>query len=334
MNTVIAFSSFKRNIDSLAAALAGFIIIALFTKHSGIGISPDSIVYTSVARNLQTGKGLIDYSGTPLVDFPAFYPIFLFCISFVTRLDVIAFAPILNGVLFAAVIYTSGCIMEQLIHRSKLYKWLVLICIVMSPALIEVYSMLWSETLFIFLSLLFFIAIKNHLEQHTGKSLLFISIIAAIAFVTRYAGITFLAVGGLMILFDRNIDQIKKVIHFLLFGCIGVSLALINFIRNLLAAGLLAGARQKGITPLGKNIEYYGAVLYSWIGFQSTNHSLIFWGGIILSIIFIIIFLTRIIPYLHYASYENIALIFFIIYTSFIVLSSTFSRYETINSRL
>src|ERR1035437_511470 len=214
MNILTAFQSFKKNIDSLIAGVAGFIIIGLFTKHSGIGISPDSIVYASVARNLLNGVGIFDYSGRPMVDFPAFYPIILSIVSWCTKQDVIQLVPALNGLLFAAVIYTSGCIMEQFITRSKWYKWIVLLCITLSPSLIEVYFMLSSETLFILFSLLFFIALKYYLKCHSFFALFIISLIAAIAFVTRYAGITFVAVGVSLILVNRAIDWIKKMIHF------------------------------------------------------------------------------------------------------------------------
>lgn len=334
MNILTVFQSFKKNIDSLIAAVVGLILIDLYTKHSGIGISPDSIVYASVTRNLLNGIGIFDYSGRPMVDFPAFYPIFLSIISWITKQDVIHFAPVLNGLLFATVIYTSGYIMEQFITRSKWYKWIVLLCITFSPALIEVYFMLWSETLFILFSLLFFIALKYYLKSHSLFALIIISSIAALAFVTRYAGITFVAVGVVLILVDRDIDWIKKMIHFLLFGTIGISLTLINFIRNLLSAGMLAGIRQSGITPLNKNTEYYGLVLYNWLGFQTNNHFIDTGIGIAILTIFIVIGIWLTLQYSNFSSFENISIIFFIVYVSFIVLSSTLSRYETINSRL
>ena len=59
--------------DTLATAIVGFIITYLFTHHSGIGVSPDSIAYVSAARNLLHQGKLMDYTGHPLVDFPAGY---------------------------------------------------------------------------------------------------------------------------------------------------------------------------------------------------------------------------------------------------------------------
>ena len=143
------FSSFKKNIDSLIAAAAGFVIIFLFTRHSGIGITPDSVVYLTAAENLTSSGRLADFTQDPLIDFPAFYPLFLSAIMLLTGLKALAFGPLLNALLFATVIYLSGSMMEKFSYRSKWYKVAVLSCIVLSPALLEDYSFLLSETLFI-----------------------------------------------------------------------------------------------------------------------------------------------------------------------------------------
>ena len=101
---------------------------------------------------------LADYTHNAVVEFPALYPFFLSGFMLLTGLKPLVFAPILNALLFAVVIYLSGYIMEQFSYPSKWYKRAVLSCIVLSPGLLEVYSMVWSETLFILWLLLFMMA--------------------------------------------------------------------------------------------------------------------------------------------------------------------------------
>ena len=36
--------------------LTGFILIQIFSKHSGIGVSPDSVTYLSAARHMAAGN--------------------------------------------------------------------------------------------------------------------------------------------------------------------------------------------------------------------------------------------------------------------------------------
>src|SRR5262245_60705230 len=83
---MIRLSFLKKNIDSLIAAAAGFFIIFLFTRHSGIGICPDGVVYTTAAENLRATGKYIDFTHGPVIDFPAFYSIFLSGLIWLTGL--------------------------------------------------------------------------------------------------------------------------------------------------------------------------------------------------------------------------------------------------------
>src|SRR6266487_5823222 len=98
-------SFFKNNIDSLVAAAAGFFIIFLFTRHSGIGVCPDGVVYTTAAENLKATGCYVDFTHGPVIDFPAFYSLFLSAGIRVTGLKPIIFAPYLNAFLFALIIF-------------------------------------------------------------------------------------------------------------------------------------------------------------------------------------------------------------------------------------
>ena len=145
--------SISKNLDSLLVALAGFVLIQIFSRHSGIGISPDSVTYLSASRHLATGGGFRSFDQLPVVDFPVGYPVFLTIISFFTRLDPLLYGSWLNGILFGILLYTCGGMMNGFYQRSGWYKRILLICILFSPALQEVYSMLWSETIFLLLIL-------------------------------------------------------------------------------------------------------------------------------------------------------------------------------------
>src|ERR1043166_7559937 len=173
-------SFFRKNIDSLVAAAAGFFIIFLFTRHSGIGVCPDGVVYTTAAENLRTTGNYVDFTHGPVVDFPAFYPMFLTGMMWLTGLKPLAFAPFLNAFLFATIIYLVGVIMEQFEYRSKWYKGAILSCIVLSPGLLEDYSMMWSETIFILFLLLFMMAMYRYLRSASKKALVTAAVITSI----------------------------------------------------------------------------------------------------------------------------------------------------------
>ena len=328
------FLSLKKNYDSLIAAAIGFIAILMFTHYGGIGISPDSIMYTSVARNINAGKWLLGYDEKPMVLFPVLYPIFLGLVMFITRLDVIIVAPFLNGLLFAIVIYISGCIMQEFKATSRLYKSLIMLIIIACPCLTDVYSMLWSETLFILWILVFIVFMFRYLQNSSIKNLLLISCIAALSCITRYAGVTLIGTGALLIICFGSTTRLKKIYHLILFGMIGISLLVINLLRNQLSTGMLTGVRQKGIVSLHNNIQFFGNVLSDWLPFANTTKLFSFLLGLFFLMGALITFTLRIIKQKNYSSFENIATAFFLIFGWFMVISATVSRYEPINSRL
>jgi hypothetical protein len=323
-----------QNLDSILAAAIGFFIIHIFSKHGGIGISPDSVTYISAARSMLGGKGMIEFDNMPMVDFPAFYPIFLAGISWITRVDPMVYGPYVNGVLFAGVIYLSGGIMNGFLFPSRWYKRMVLSCLVLSPCLLEIYSMLWSETLFILLLMLFFIFAKLFLDRPSMLNLGLLAIFAGLSCVTRYAGVTLLATGGLLIIFNRRIAVYQRVKQAAMFGIVSVSFLAINLARNTLVSGTYTGARQKGITPFHQNLRYFGEVLSDWLTVPKGSAIIPVLLTITCFLLLAVAFARLNFHYDAYRSYESVSSLFSLVYISFMLMTATVSRYEQFTSRL
>jgi hypothetical protein len=322
------------NYDAIPAAIAGFLIIYAFSHHGGIGVSPDSVVYISVAANIHDHGTITDFSRGPLMDFPAFYPIFLSGVMFLTGLDCVHFGPVLNGILFASVILLCGWLMEKFSFRSKWYKWILLSIIVFSPCLLEVYSMIWSETLFLVLLLLFIYSCGIYFRSRSNGSLLLMALIAGLACVTRYAGITLIGTGGLLILCDPRPGSRKKIRDLVLFGLVAFVFLVINLYRNRLVTGTLTGYREKGATPFIRNLHDFGNVFCDWLPLSNNGYD---WGGLVglfWILFFMISFVRRRVKKDRFFSYENIATAYFIVYAVFILFSATFSRFQPLDSRL
>lgn len=323
-----------KNIDSVIAAIAGFFIIQLYTAYSGIGVSPDSIMYASAARSLVDEGALITFNGLPLVDFPVFYPTFLAAVIFITGADPFTAGPVLNGLMFAGLLYLCGWIMQRFVSISRLYKCLVLVAIMLSPALLQIYTYLWSESLFILLSLVFMVLFRKYMVTRSITWLLLAAFIAAISTITRYAGVTIIGTGGFILLFDRNLDIKRKIIHILNYGLVACSLLVLNLMRNALLTKTMTGPREPSLTSFGENVYYFGTVMAEWLHIATEHYAAVSsaLGWLVL------LLLTGILIYQllrgKMSAYENIALTFAVVYGLFIIISSTFSRYERINPRL
>lgn len=325
---------YLKNLDSFIAAILGFIAIYyVYTSYSGIGISPDSIMYASTAHNIREHGSLLTFNGGPLVFFPVFYPFFLAVIEFITRGDTVTAAPVINSLLFAGVIFFSGYIISKFKSHSYLYKWLILLAIVMSPALLEIYTYLWSETLFILQVMVFVWAYWHYMQKHSMLSLVLLGILVAISCITRYAGVTLIMTGGLLMLLDKQLTIPKKIKHILIFGFISISLLVANLIKNRLSSGLSTGTREPSITPLSKNLYYFGTVMNDWMGLpaKADNYALIIACLILVSLVALLVWKgikNRI------KTGETIIITFAAVYGIFIPVLASFSRFEPLNSRL
>lgn len=234
MNPDLSLFSLKKNYDSAIAGLIGVLLIYLYSKHGGIGLSPDSIVYINTARSVVHGGGFFEFKGIPVTDFPIDYPTFLSIILFFSRVDLVQCGHIINMFLYFCLIYLSGGIINHISTKNKWIKISFLFLIVFSPALLGIYTMLWSETLFLVMTLLFFVALHKYGQKKTIFTLVVVAIIAGLSCIVRYAGVTLVGAGGLMILLDRKSQPGKKIGHLFLFGSIGISFLVANLIRNYL----------------------------------------------------------------------------------------------------
>lgn len=325
---------YLRDLDSFIAANIGFLLINLWASHSGIGVSPDSVVYMSTAANIRHHGIIHDFTGTPMMDFPAGYPIFLSSIMLATGLEPMQFATVLNGLLFGGLIFLSGWMMERFSHRNRAYKIILLSIIVMSPCLLEIYSMVWSETLFLLLSLLFIRTARRYHLTHSIEAMALLGVIAAVACVMRYAGVSLILLGGFLMITDRATPWRKKVVHILLFGLISISLAALNVYRNHLVTGTLTGYREKAVTSLGKNLTYFGSVFCDWLPFFDDPYKYPAAVGVVCLLACLAAYLYRLIRQHDEYSYDQIATAYFLVYAFFLLIIASVSRFQQLDSRL
>jgi hypothetical protein len=323
----------SKHIDSFIAAIAGAAVILLFTRHGGIGMYPDSVVYSSTADNLShTGK-LVDFLQRPLIDFALLYPVFLSGFTKLTGFSILTFAPLLNAILFALLILLSGLILDTLALKTRWYKIAVLSCIVFSPCLLEIYSYLLSETLFLVLLLLFFTSFYKYIQNYSLKHLLLAALMAGLASITRYAGITIIATGGFILLLNPELVIKKKLLHIIIFSLVSSVFLAANLLRNYLLNMTLTGYREKSTTSFYHNIRDAGSVFSAWLPFTG-NHTFVS----VVIMLTILVALTAFIIQINVSlktvrTYPGILAVFSLVYILFIIVMATLSRFEPLNSR-
>lgn len=320
--------------DAILASLTGCLVLYFFTKHSGIGVSPDSVMYESAAIKLQTHLRFNDFTNTPLVDFPVGYPLFLAIASIIAQKTVLLIAPVLNRILFIGVVFLTAAIMQEEGKKFRLVNSGLLFLLALSPCLLEIYSMLWSETLFILLILLFIITLKKYFGHSNTENLVFVSIVTAAAMLTRYAGVTLFATGFFLIFFNSGVIVKKKRKHLLYYFIISWVPVALNLLRNYFREGNSTGIREKAIRTIAANISEAGSVFAGWLPFLSQYEkaaAIVFMIILIAAAAFII---YRLLQQQYFPFISTAVACFFCTYAFFILGIASISRFEDLSSRL
>ena len=149
----------------LALSLLGIFLVLIATSKYGIGLTPDSISYISAARNLVHQNQLVKYDGSQFLHWPPLYPLML---ALFELAGVHAFigARFLNALLFGGIVYLFGILF---IRSSRTAGKISILCaplsVLLSIPLLQLAINAWSEPLFIFLIIEFFLLFGRFLEE-------------------------------------------------------------------------------------------------------------------------------------------------------------------------
>jgi len=227
---------------------------------SGIGISPDSVIYLSAADSINAGTGFkaiaFHYSpavpsGEPLISFPPTYPLLLSLTDFVS-------ADRLNGVrwlhtfLFAATVLLIAIFVYLGTEGSVSIMVCAIFLFESSPPVLDTYTMAWSEPPFVLFVLLAMILLLLYLKNPHYLLLAGSSVAVSLALTTRYLGITVLPpmILALLLLLPKPWNRrIRDCVFLLGIGTLPLGVWLI---RNLLVANS-ATHRSMAFHPLGRS---------------------------------------------------------------------------------
>ena len=199
--TLVAFAS-------MGAVAFAFM---LWITRDGLGISPDSTVYLSTATNLLDGNGFFD-RGHPMTHYPPGYPMLLAAVGFLLRGDVLNAARWLHAALFATNIVLTGVAVMIGTRRNLTAALIVVLFLILSPSMIAVHAMLWSEPPFIALTLAGFLLLTRHLAMPDRRVLLLASLAFGLAMSMRFVGVIVIPVLGMILLLsgDRSASSRRR----------------------------------------------------------------------------------------------------------------------------
>ncbi len=242
----------------------GVLVILAGTSTYGAGISPDSVGYIATARSMAAGDGAVSYDGAPMVLWPPLYPAFLAGIHYVSGVDPLSSAPIVNAVLFGVIIYLSYLLFLRHSESSRAFPLVGAASVLVSFPLVHVSLSAWSEPLFIVLVLVYLVTSEFYLARGTARLLLVVSLSAALACLTRYIGVVLIPTGLVTILAFRRDALGVKVRHLALFACVSAAPVGIWVMRNYYLSGTPLGPREPSGLSLFQNLVFTVHGVVSW----------------------------------------------------------------------
>lgn len=221
--------------------VAAGILIILYSTQQGIGISPDSVTYISVARNIINHGSLSYFSGdgslVPMTEYPPLYPLFL-AVPGLLGVDPVIGARLahailfaLNVALFAYIIYNST--------KSFFFSILGALILLGSKTVILIHSMACSEPIFLFFALLGLHLLSKYLANKHFIFLITSSLVISMAILSRYAGLPLVVTGVTAILILSSDDFKNRVKASAIFAFLCLLPLMIWMNRNFDIAGSL-----------------------------------------------------------------------------------------------
>ncbi|MEN9564099.1 MAG: hypothetical protein RIR73_2343 [Chloroflexota bacterium] len=177
-------------------ALSGTFLI-LYATPQGMGLFDDSIAYIAGARSLLDGQGYREAwlaSNQPVTHFPPVFSTILALIG-ISGLDPLRGTRLLNALIFGANIFMLGIIGWRM-TKSKAAGGVLAFLLLLNGQLFRIHTTAMSEPLYIFFTLAAFLSFSQYFiseEKNSIKFLLLASVLTALAYLTRYAGLALLA---------------------------------------------------------------------------------------------------------------------------------------------
>ena len=215
-------------------------LLFVATSRYGAGIGPDSVVYLSAAENLLRGLGFTALSWTgemgPMTRFPPLFPALLSAAG-ALGLPPEAAARWLNVLVFGANITLAGVLVEKCTASARLAA-LTALLMLLSVDMLHVHSMIMTEGIFIFFTLLTVFYSVEHYKNSRPISLAAAAGAAALAVLTRYSGVALVAASAAGLVFLGRQPRVRtRLANAAVFSAVSLLPLLLWILRNLRVAG-------------------------------------------------------------------------------------------------
>jgi hypothetical protein len=249
-------------------SLAGGATIYLATSRQGPGVSTDAAMMLSASENVLKGRGLVDYRGLELTQFPPLYSLLLSLGSLLFRQSPFVISWALSGIVFSAIVCLSGLYFYAAFEELPLLAYFATFIVFSSTSLIEISSNTATDPLFLLMVLGFLFFMTAYLRGHKTGSLIGAGVLTVFACFERYAGLSLVVTGALLIAVEGRKDPRNALLRAAAFAvCTALPIFLWGYLHNAPVNGTVFGGRQPA-DPVQNFVTGVEKVLYWFIPFR------------------------------------------------------------------
>lgn len=236
---------------ALLVGVAVMVFIATLSRHPSLYLTNDSVNYLSAGRLISEGLTPLRVEGYAYNEWSPLLPVI---ISYVWSIGIVNTMSILSAVIASLIVIAFGVLATEFIEG---YAWVVAVCLIaLSPAHSFIQAYLWSENLFILLSLVTLYAL---LKAHSWQMVIISALLCSLVALERYIGLMMIATGVIWILSNTRSWRKAFVCGAIATIPIGLWIA-----RNLILTGLPFGVRVPSFWSVSDNIVLTVGVLWAW----------------------------------------------------------------------
>ncbi len=234
---------------AIISVLGGLAVYAA-TSQWGPGLSTDGARYLSTAESLAAGRGLLDYLGEPLVNWPPLYPAIVALVHKLSGADVMVVAQTINIFVFGAIVALSGIFTLRALPGQYTFALFATLVVASSRALVETAANVSSDPLFMLCLLLWLLAAQQYAAARNPRSFWQMALLAAAGCFLRYAGSSLVIAGGLLVLWAWRHQWRQGLLHAAAYGALSAGpIGLWAMFHNYRLTGILLGTHQPAYPP-------------------------------------------------------------------------------------
>ena len=245
------------------AALAGALIL-LRGSNYGAAVLIDSRLYLSVAGNLLEGNGFAEWpQGSFYRDGAPIFPLALAGVG-LFGVEIIDAALFVNAAAFGLTVFAAALWLRRRVASRFLVFWAACAC-ALCVSLTHISAFVLTEPLFILFTTLSLFGLDRFLDTRQRSLLLMAAICAALAWLTRYIGVTLVASALLLLVLHRGVPLSARIRNAALYAVITGTPICLWMLRNFLHTGAPLGDVYPTGFSLTSSLQVAGEEILSWV---------------------------------------------------------------------